>query len=181
MNRTIGLAAALILSVGAASAALILSADAASAAQAPRVTSLASLSALATPLPYPYDANENADAKVDAALAEAKRTHKRAFIDLGGNWCGDCRVLAGLMLLPEYTQFIAAHYVVVTVDVGRFDRNLQIPARWGVDVHREGAPAVLIVDPQTNRMVNTGHAGALEDARHMTPQSILDWIAQWAD
>jgi hypothetical protein len=67
------------------------------------------------------------------------------------------------------------------VDVGRFDRNLQIPARWNVNLHQEGAPAVLIVDPNTNRMVNAGHAGALEDARHMTPQSILDWIAQWAD
>ncbi|HEY2068865.1 MAG TPA: thioredoxin family protein [Rhizomicrobium sp.] len=160
-------------------AAAISSVGVASAAPAPRVTSIGSLGELQTPLPYPYDETGNADAHVDAALADAKRQHKLAFIDLGGNWCGDCRVLAGLMELPEYKRFIDAHYVVVTVDVGRFNKNLQIPARWGITDRLEGVPAVLIVDPVTNRLIDAGHVSALADARHMDPQSILDWIAEW--
>jgi len=159
----------------------VLSAGVASAAPAPKVTSIASLSQLQTPLPYPYDESANADAHVAAALADAKRQHKLAFIDLGGNWCGDCRVLAGLMELPEYKRFVEAHYVVVTVDVGRFDKNLQIPARWGITERMVGVPAVLIVDPETNKLLDGGdHLYALADARHMDPQSIMDWIAQWA-
>ena len=152
------------------------------AAKAPIVTSISILAELPTPLPYPYDEKADANKAVDAALAKAKSEHKRAFIDLGGNWCGDCRVLAGLMALPEVKAFVDAHYVVVAVDVGRFNRNLQIPARWGMvqALKDGGAPTVLIVDPATNKVVDAGHTGALEDARHMDPQSIMNWIAQWA-
>ncbi|MBV9572339.1 MAG: thioredoxin family protein [Alphaproteobacteria bacterium] len=144
-----------------------------------KVTSISQLSQLPTPLPFPYDEKANADAQVNAALAEAKRQHKLAFIDLGGNWCGDCRVLSSLMELPEVKRFVEAHYVVVEVDVGRFKKNLQIPARWGITKRLEGVPAVLIVDPKTNTLLNKGHVAALADARHMTPQGIADWIEQW--
>lgn len=164
----------------AAAAALLALSGTAFAGPALRVTSIADLSQLPTPLPYPYDENANADRQVDAALAEARAQHKLAFIDLGGNWCGDCRVLASLMQLPEIKAFVHAHYVAVEVDVGRFNKNLQIPARWGITQRLEGVPAVLIVDPSSNTLVDKGHIAALADARHMTPQSIGDWIAQWA-
>lgn len=153
---------------------------AAIAAPALKITSISQLSQLSTPLPYPYDEKANADAQVNATLAAAKAQHKLAFIDLGGNWCGDCRVLASLMELPEVKKFVDAHYVVTTVDVGRFDKNLQIPARWGITKRLEGVPAVLIVDPNSNALVDKGHIAALADARHMTPQGIADWLVQWA-
>jgi thiol:disulfide interchange protein len=149
-------------------------------AAALKVTSISDLSQLPTPLPYPYDEKANADAQVNAALAQAKAQHKLAFIDLGGNWCGDCRVLASLMELPEVKRFVDAHYVVTQVDVGRFNKNLQIPARWGITQRLEGVPAVLIVDPNTNALIDKGHIAALADARNMTVQGIADWIAQWA-
>ncbi|HUB84781.1 MAG TPA: thioredoxin family protein [Rhizomicrobium sp.] len=153
------------------------------AAKAPTVTSISILAELPTPLPFPYDEKADANKDVDAALAAARAQHKRAFIDLGGNWCGDCRVLAGVMELPEVKAFVNAHYVFVAVDVGRFNRNLQIPARWNmVDALKTGgAPTVLIVDPVTNKVVDAGHTGALEDARNMDPQSIMNWIAEWAN
>jgi thiol:disulfide interchange protein len=145
-----------------------------------KITSISDLSQLPTPLPYPYDEKANADAQVNAALAAARAQHKLAFIDLGGNWCGDCRVLASLMELPEVKRFVETHYVVTQVDVGRFNKNLQIPAHWGISTRLEGVPAVLIIDPNTNALVDKGHIAALADARHMTPQGIADWLAQWA-
>jgi len=69
---------------------------------------------------------------VNAAFARAKKNGKRVLIDLGGNWCPDCIVLANLMQLPELKRFLAAHFEIVSVDVGRFDKNLQIPARFGI-------------------------------------------------
>ena len=114
-------------------------AGAASAAPAPQV-SISSFAQLPTPLPYPYDEKADANADVAAAKARAKAEHKLLAIDLGGNWCGDCRVLAGTMELPEVKAFDDAHYVVVLVDVGRFNRNQQIPAHYGVTRRLEGVP-----------------------------------------
>jgi thiol-disulfide isomerase/thioredoxin len=152
----------------------------ATAAPAPRV-GISSFSDLPTPLPFPFNASLDADKLVDAALLKAKAEHKRVFIDLGGNWCGDCRLLAALMNLPEVQPFIGEHYVVVSIDIGRFNRNMQIPARWGAVAKLQGmAPAILIVDPDKNILVNDGQLTVLEDSRHMDPQRVVDHIAAWA-
>ncbi len=158
--------------------ALTLAATGAQAATAPTV-SIQSFSQLKLPLPHPYEEKADANAQVVAAKAAAKAHHKLLLIDLGGNWCGDCRVLAATMDLPELKAFVDAHYQVVSVDVGRFDRNLQVPAHYGITQRLEGVPALLIVDPKTDALLDGGHIAALADARHMTPQALADWLAQW--
>ena len=147
------------------------------AAPAPRA-SISDLSLLPIRVMRPYDEKADADAAVAAAFARARRSGKRVLIDLGGNWCPDCIVLANIMRLPEVAPFLAAHYEVVAVDVGRFDKNLQIPARFGITKRLEGVPSVLIAEPD-GRLVNRGHVSALADARSMTPQAIIDWLARW--
>lgn len=166
----------------AAFVAIVAPFSTAQAIPAPKVTSLSTLAELPTPLPFPYDEKANADTVVNGAIAKARAEHKLAFIDLGGNWCGDCRVLAALMEKPDFKSFLDAHYVIVSVDVGRFNKNLQIPDRWNAtgEMKNGGVPAILIVDPATNKLVDAGHTAALEDARHMDPQGIMNWFAQWA-
>lgn len=130
------------------------------------------------PLPLPYDESADASADVAAAKAKARSAHKLLLIDFGGNWCADCRILAGVMDQPEMRRFMNRHYVVVTVDSGRFDTNMDIPAHYGID-KVGGVPAVFIVNPNTDRLVNKDSVIALADARTMTPQGIADWLAGW--
>lgn len=149
----------------------------AAAATAPRI-SITSLSELDVP-DRPFNETANANAEVDAAFARARKSGKEVMIDLGGNWCADCRIMSGLMELPELHAFLAAHYETATVDVGRFNKNLQIPARFGITTKLDGVPAFLIATPD-GKLLNTGHVSAIEDARHMSPQALADWLAQWA-
>jgi hypothetical protein len=150
----------------------------ASAPPAPRV-SIMNIEQLPQPLPQPYDASANAEQQVAAAKARAAATGKRLLIELGSNWCSDSRALAGILELPEVKSFIAQHYEVVLVDVGRFDRNLQIPRRYGV-MRLRGIPTPLIIDPKTDQLLNDGHLFELVSAGDMTPQSIVDWLAHWS-
>ena len=163
-----------------AAATLVLAAPASAPAaeRAPRIA--ATFDQLAKPLPLPYDEAADADAQVAAARARALKGHKRLLIDLGGNWCLDCRILAGTMALPALAPYVRRHFEVVTVDVGRFDKNLQIPARYGITKRLAGVPAVLIVDPKSDRLIDKGHETALADARSMSPQALADWLARWA-
>jgi hypothetical protein len=165
----------------AAAVVALASAFAASAAVAapPPQVSINSFAELSTPLPYPYDEDAKANAQVARAKAQARKAHKLVLIDLGGNWCADCRILAGTMQLPEVKRFVGRHYVVAMIDVGRFDRNLQVPAHYGIHEKLEGVPALLIVDPKTDKLLNAGDVTALDDARHMSPQALADWLAQW--
>ena len=160
-------------------AAFALSAPAPAGPPAPHV-SVASVDQLPQPLPYPYDEQADAKAVVAAARVQARREHKKLLIDLGGNWCGDCRVLASIMALPDLKPFLDRHFVVAKVDIGRYDRNGDIAAHYGVTGRLDGVPAILVVDPMHDRLVNGGRLFALTDARHMTPQGLADWLAQWA-
>jgi hypothetical protein len=87
--------------------------------------------------------------------------------------------LAGVMGLPDVSPWVKKHYEVVTVDVGRYTKNLDISAAYGV-ARPKGVPAIFIVDPKTEKVLNKGRETALSDARSMNPQALADWLAQWA-
>jgi len=142
----------------------------------PRV-SIPSMEALPKPLPYPYDEKADAAARLDEAFAAAKKSGKRVLIDFGGNWCPDCRILAGVMTLPEVKSYVAKHYEVVTVDIGRMNRNLALVQRFGIS-KLAGVPTVVVAEAD-GKPLNITNSADLSDARGMSPQSIADWLARW--
>lgn len=148
------------------------------ATTAPHVA-ITSFDQLAKPLPLPYDEQADARATVAAAKARARAHHRLLLIDLGGNWCLDCRLLAGTMDLPELRKFLGTKYEIVTVDIGRFNKNLDIPAHYGVTNRMEGVPSVFVVDPRTDKLLNPDRTAAIQDARSMSPQALADWLASW--
>ena len=168
--RRAGALGLLALMVGAASAW--------AEVPAPQMKSVTEMGQLETPLPVPYDDRADADKALAATIAKAKASGKRVLIDLGGNWCTDCRILAAVMELPELKPFVAKHYEVVEIDVGRMNRNLQIPAKYGV-TKLVGVPTVLIVEPD-GKLINATNSADLADARSMNPQGIANWLAKWA-
>jgi len=150
-------------------------------AAAPALKSpIATMEQLPVVLMQPYDEAANADAAVAAAFARAKKSHKRVLIDLGGNWCVDCIVLANFVELPAIKRFVTAHYEWVAVDVGRFNKNLQIPARFGITKRLTGVPTLLIVTPD-GKQLNQDDVFAVSDARSMTPQALADYLAKYAN
>ncbi len=121
---------------------------------------------------------ETADAHADLALAlnRAAATNKFVLLDFGGNWCPDCRVTAGVLGMKEVQPWVAKTFVVVLVDVGRMNKNLDIAQTYGLNIH--AVPTVAILDA-SGKMLNSGNPTALKDARGMTPQAIVDTLNGW--
>jgi thiol-disulfide isomerase/thioredoxin len=126
--------------------------------------------------PHPYDEDADAHAQVEAALAEAKRTGKHVLLEFGGNWCPDCRVLAGITARPEVKPWLDANYAEVSIDVGHFTKNLDIAQRYGLKL--AAIPAVLVLSPD-GAVQNLDNALALGDARTMVPQDVVATLARW--
>jgi thiol-disulfide isomerase/thioredoxin len=143
----------------------------AEADQTPRVTS-----ALPTPLPLPYDEAADAKADVAAAIARAKASGKYVLLDFGGDWCPDCRILAGVLELDEVKGAVARTFEVAMIDVGRKDKNLDIAESFGVKI--TAVPTVIVLSPD-GQFLNAGHPTALSNARAMKPQAIVDTIFGW--
>lgn len=170
----------MIRAAGRAVALLALLAPAIAAAQvkAPRV-SARSVAWLPYPLPAPYDPRRDARHDVDAAIARAKQSGKPVLIDFGANWCINCRVLAGALALPEMRTWVADKFELVQVDIGRFDRNLDVVRRFGVR-GLDGVPAIFVVDARTGKLRNKRETSIASDSVRLQPQEAADWLARWA-
>jgi thiol-disulfide isomerase/thioredoxin len=130
----------------------------------------------APPVEHPYDTQADAHAAVQTAFAQAKATGRNVMLDFGGNWCPDCRVLAGVLQAPVVKPWVDQNFVTVLVDVGRFKKNLDIAAQYGVKIN--AAPTVLVISPD-GRVLNQGNVFALADARSMSAQAVVNLLAGW--
>ena len=128
----------------------------------------------ATPL---YDEKADAQKLINAAITKAGRSHKNIVLDFGANWCFDCHVLDAEMRKPELASLIEKNYIVVHVDVGRFDKNLDIARKYGVPL-KKGIPALAVLDPH-GKLLYAQDQGQFEDARHLEYESFKAFFEQW--
>ena len=76
---------------------------------------------------------------LDKARADAITHHKSLMVEFGAGWCSDCLELSKALEQPVLRDLLKTHFVVLNVDVGQFNRNIDIALSLGVDVN-EGIP-----------------------------------------
>ncbi|HZL28963.1 MAG TPA: thioredoxin family protein [Acidobacteriaceae bacterium] len=130
-----------------------------------------------TPIPHKhlYPDVSAAQHDIDAALVEAKRTHKRILLDFGGDWCGDCQVLDIYFNQAPNAELLAKNFIKVNINIGRMDANLDIAHKYGVPVH--GVPALAVID--ANGKVIVSQDLQFADMRNMQPSSVTDFLNKW--
>ena len=102
---------------------------------------LLALTSLVGAAPGPYDEAADARADIRAAQAAAAQAKVPVLVVFGANWCGDCKVLDQAFKEGASAPLIARHFKVVKVDVGNFNRNVDIAEGYGVPL-KSGIPAV---------------------------------------
>ncbi len=132
------------------------------------------LSAAVLAAPLPYDESANAKAAVRHALVAAKSSHKPVLIVFGANWCEDCRALDRALRSGKGAALLAGSFNVVKVDVGNFDRNLDVVAAYGNPI-KKGIPAAVVVSVD-NKVLYATKAGELANARRMSATGIYDFF-----
>jgi len=83
----------------------------------------------------------------------------------GTNWCGDCRMLDKAMKEGSSASLIARKFRVVKVEVGKFDRNLDVADSCGVPL-RKGIPTVAVLSAK-GEVLHATRAGERADARKL--------------
>lgn len=132
--------------------------------------------AFANALPY----NESADAKAEIrqALTQSGRDKVPVLVIFGANWCEDCRALDAALKQGRNAELMAHSFRVVKVDVGNFDRNLDVAAAYGNPI-KKGIPAAVVLSP-ANQVLYATRPGELADARRMSESGIYDFFSQAA-
>src|SRR5271157_1437682 len=125
-----------------------------------------------------YDEAADAKAEIRTALADAQRANVPVLVVFGANWCGDCKVLDLAFKSGESAPLIAKNYRVVKVNVGRFDRNVDIAESYGVPL-KNGIPAVVVLSQQ-GKVTYATRAGELADAQSMGDRGIYEFFSKVA-
>jgi thioredoxin 1 len=132
------------------------------------------LTVAATVADKPY--NETADAKLDIkqALAQAATNQTPVIVVFGANWCPDCRLLDSAMKTGASAPLLSRDFKIVKVNVGRFDKNVDIANSYGVPLSK-GIPAVAIISPK-NEVLYATKEGELANARKMGDNGIYEFF-----
>ena len=137
-------------------------------------TLLCAAQALAADAPY----DEKADARADirATLLAAQQAKVPVLVVFGANWCGDCKMLDTAFKTGASAPLMAKNFRIVKVDVGRFDRNVDIATGYGVPL-KSGIPAVAVLAAD-GRVLYATAGGELADARKMGDAGVLDFFTK---
>lgn len=125
-----------------------------------------------------FDDKADANAQIRAAVTEASKNGKNILLDFGANWCFDCHVLENVMGLPEIAPLVEKNYVVVHIDVGKFDKNLSIAKKYHIPIEK-GVPALAVLDSEGN-FLYAQKQGEFERARSLRLEDFKQFFEKWA-
>jgi thiol:disulfide interchange protein len=123
-----------------------------------------------------YPTVDAAETDIHSALEQARRTHKRVILDFGGDWCGDCQVLNIYFHQSPNAELLEKNFVLVDVNIGHMDQNLEIAHRYGVPVST-GVPALSVLDDHGK--VLYAQTNEFADMRHMEASSVTEFLNKW--
>ena len=124
-----------------------------------------------------YPANEDANTEIKEALGRAASGHKRVLLVFGGNWCYDCHVLDAAFHSAEIAPLVTRSYELVHVDVGEYNKNLDIAKRYDVPLEK-GVPAVAVLESD-GTLLYSQKGGEFEKARSMGPEDVVAFLQRW--
>lgn len=132
------------------------------------------LGTLAMAAPLPYDESADAKGAVQRALTAAKVMRVPVLVILGANWCEDCRALDTALKSGKISELLGREFKVVKVDVGNFDRNLDLVSGYGNPIAK-GIPAAVVLSP-SGQVLYATKGGELAQARRMSESGVYDFF-----
>ena len=132
-----------------------------------------------TTSPYPhahiYPEISEAQTDVQAALVQARQTHKRIILDFGGDWCPDCQVLNIYFNQSPNRELLDKYFLRVNVNIGHKDANLNVAHRFGVPV--EGVPALAVLDSHGKLLYAQNKE--FSSMREMQSSDLTQFLNKW--
>jgi len=127
------------------------------------------------PDPNLYRSDANAQQEIGHTINEAGKEHKRVILVFGASWCGDCYALDYGFHQPRVEPLLNTNFKVAHVDVGHFDKNLDLVQKYHVDLQK-GIPSLAVLTPQGQVLYDTAE---FERARVMSEEDIIEFLNTW--
>lgn len=126
-----------------------------------------------------YNPEADAQKEINDAVKKAKAENKNVFIQVGGNWCGWCKLFYELTTQDEdLNNYLNENFVSVHVNYSKENMNEEVLA--GLDFpQRFGFPVFVILDADGKR-IHTQNSGYLEEGQGHSKKKVLEFLQNWS-
>ncbi len=129
--------------------------------------------------PFSYIETEQKYSELDAAITKAKNEDKLFLLVLGAYWCHDSEGLIDNFNKPELNRIINNGFVSLFIDVGNYEDNRDILARFNYPAYF-ATPTVLIIDPVNEQLLNESSLRIWQSADSVPYEEYLAYFANAA-
>ena len=131
-------------------------------------------------LPKPYNATENAEAKISELVKKAKAENKNIILQAGGNWCIWClRFNNYVQTTPELKEIVDANYLYYHLNYSPENKNEKVFAKYDNPGAKFGYPVFVVLD-QNGKMIHTQDSAVLEEGKGYSKEKVKAFFEKWA-
>jgi thiol:disulfide interchange protein len=124
-----------------------------------------------------YDPLRDADKDINEAVAEANRSGKRVLLEVGGLWCGWCRIMDKYFdENPKLLQFREQNYVTVKINFSPENENKKVLSRYP---EISGYPHIYVLD-QNGKLLHSQDTSQLESGKSYDLDRFFAFLKKWA-
>jgi hypothetical protein len=134
------------------------------------------------PAPPPlYNPTADAKAQIDTAVKSAHEDGIRVLLNWGANDDAASQAFAAARRNRDLTTFFSDEYKVVSIDVGRADKNVELARQYGVQLSVDALPALTVLDDTGKVIAQTTGAAFRSDADPAThdPVKIAAFLTRY--
>ena len=131
-------------------------------------------------LPKPYNAEENAEAKIAELVKKAKAENKNIILQAGGNWCIWClRFNQFVQTTPELKNVVDENYLYYHLNYSPENKNEKVFAKYGNPGEKFGYPVFVVLD-KNGKMIHTQDSAVLEEGKGYSIEKVKAFFTEWA-
>ena len=130
-------------------------------------------------LPKPYNAAENAEARIAELVKQAKAENKNIILQAGGNWCIWClRFNNFAQTTPELKDIVDENYLYYHLNYSPENKNTKVFAKYDNPGEKFGYPVFVVLD-QNGKMIHTQDSAVLEEGKGYSTQKVKEFFLKW--
>lgn len=124
-----------------------------------------------------YDEKADAARDISRARERARKDNRRVLVMWGENRCEFCAYLNQLLNTdPRIRQLVETEYEWVKVDIGKFDKNIDLANSHQVPIDKPGfgAPALCVIEPGGGQSIGVAGGNEMVAKPMMPPNNVFD-------
>lgn len=124
-----------------------------------------------------YDEKADGAKDIGRARERARKDNRRVLVMWGENRCEFCAYLNQLLTTdPRIRQLVETEYEWVKVDIGKFDKNIDLANSFQTPIDKQGfgAPALTVIEPASNQTIGVAGGNEMVHKPMQPPNLVFD-------